>query len=288
MQIEYLAEFVDLAETLSYQETARRCLVSESALSRHIKGLEADLGVTLFRRTSRRVRLSPDGALLLPHARAISAQWLSYRQQAQQAGSRITIAGNYYVSDLIASFCAQEPGVSVVEIAGGTPTDQLLPVLSRGDCQFAVLADPPELDNRYGWLLLAEDRYVAVLPVDHPLSGKPAISPSDLAGEQFISLGLDTDGDRRIKQICRSAGFEPNVTFSAAVGSSVARFVRDGSGVSFLHKGTITKMDPEGVVLVELSPPAEVSAVLCWDRTVPMSAAAQLFLSFARRRAGIR
>ena len=65
MRIEHLAEFVDLARTLSYTQTAQNMLVSESALSRHIRGLEDELGVVLFERISRRVRLSSHGQLLL-------------------------------------------------------------------------------------------------------------------------------------------------------------------------------------------------------------------------------
>lgn len=66
MEIEYICEFVVLAETCNYMEAADRLFVSQSALSRHIKALEEDLQVQLFDRSTRKVSLSPFGSLFLP------------------------------------------------------------------------------------------------------------------------------------------------------------------------------------------------------------------------------
>ena len=289
MRIEHLLEFVDLAETLSYTETARNVLVSESALSRHIKALEQDLGVVLFERTSRRVRLSEQGKQLLPHARAIQASWAAYgkelRSSRAEAGTVVTIGTNYYIGDLIAQFLSTHPRITIQQSSQGDTSSALLGLLDGGDCQFVVVTDPERLGEHVASLTLATDSFVAVLPTTHRLARERAIDPSRLAGEHFISFRSGTDGDRRIKAICRTAGFEPEIILSAEVGSSLAQLVRDGLGVTFLHRRSITKMQMPGVACVELSPPVSTTAVLCWDRRRPRTPVEQTFLAWMREHA---
>ena len=67
-QLEY---FVAVAEELSFTRAAARCHLVQSALSSQIARLEREQGLALFERTSRSVRLTAAGALLLPRARAV-------------------------------------------------------------------------------------------------------------------------------------------------------------------------------------------------------------------------
>lgn len=68
MNTGWLREFVVLADTCSYSEAAERLFMGQSSLSKHIKALEQELGVELFERTSRRVKLSAEGEQLLAEA----------------------------------------------------------------------------------------------------------------------------------------------------------------------------------------------------------------------------
>ena len=69
MEIQYVREFLSLAETGSFFETAEQLFVTTSSLSRHIKALESEMGVTLFDRTTRKVTLNRYGKLFLPFAK---------------------------------------------------------------------------------------------------------------------------------------------------------------------------------------------------------------------------
>ena len=68
MDIKHLAEFVALAETGNYLETADNLFISQSTLSKHIMALEKELGVSLFERTTRKIHLSTEGETFLPYA----------------------------------------------------------------------------------------------------------------------------------------------------------------------------------------------------------------------------
>ena len=72
MEINYLKEFVVLAQTGNFMEAADILYVSQSTLSKHIKSMELELGVPLFDRTTRKVTISKFGELLLPYAQQIA------------------------------------------------------------------------------------------------------------------------------------------------------------------------------------------------------------------------
>lgn len=84
MNTNWLREFVVLADTCSYAEAAARLFMGQSSLSKHIKALEEELGMGLFERTSRRVRLSREGELLLPSARALVEAEFALEAQARR------------------------------------------------------------------------------------------------------------------------------------------------------------------------------------------------------------
>jgi DNA-binding transcriptional LysR family regulator len=72
LEIEFIKEFVILAETGNYLKAADLLFISQPALSRHIMSLEKQLGVALFNRTTRSLELSEYGRRFLPYAREIS------------------------------------------------------------------------------------------------------------------------------------------------------------------------------------------------------------------------
>lgn len=84
MNTGWLREFVVLADTCSYSEAAERLFMGQSSLSKHIKALEQELGVELFERTSRRVKLSAEGEQLLADARRLVEAELGLEQQARR------------------------------------------------------------------------------------------------------------------------------------------------------------------------------------------------------------
>ena len=71
MEISYLKEFVVLAQTGNFMEAADILYSSQSTLSKHIKSIESELGISLFDRTTRKVKISKYGSLFLPYARKI-------------------------------------------------------------------------------------------------------------------------------------------------------------------------------------------------------------------------
>lgn len=71
MNTENLKEFIVLAETKNFWEASERLYMNQSTLSKHIKNLESELGISLFTRTTRRVELTNYGRIFLPYAKSV-------------------------------------------------------------------------------------------------------------------------------------------------------------------------------------------------------------------------
>ena len=141
MNTNWLREFVVLADTCSYAEAAARLFMGQSSLSKHIKALEEELGLGLFERTSRRVRLSREGELLLPSARALVEAEFALEAQARRclelSRGKLDLAAlpsmpSYGITELISGFMAKRPDclVNVTECR----TSEAERALREGSC----------------------------------------------------------------------------------------------------------------------------------------------------------
>jgi len=86
MELRHLRYFTAVAETLSFTQAAAECGIAQSALSQQIARLEKDVGAALFSRSSRQVRLTEAGAVLLPWARRLLADAEQARQELEALG----------------------------------------------------------------------------------------------------------------------------------------------------------------------------------------------------------
>ncbi|MCJ7557365.1 MAG: LysR family transcriptional regulator [Gammaproteobacteria bacterium] len=90
MDIDRLHIFLDAAQTLNYSETAKRMLISQSTVSKHIRDFEQELAVILFERGGARLRLSQAGEALIPWARQLVRECDRFQEMAHslQEGCR--------------------------------------------------------------------------------------------------------------------------------------------------------------------------------------------------------
>jgi len=118
MEISYLKEFVVLVETGNFMEAANILYSSQSTLSKHIKAIELELGVSLFDRTTRKVRISKFGQLLLPYARQITELQDKYtvilKSSLETEHETLTLGSiyglaQYKITDVLVNFKKSHP-----------------------------------------------------------------------------------------------------------------------------------------------------------------------------------
>ena len=174
-----------LADTCSYAEAAARLFMGQSSLSKHIKALEEELGLGLFERTSRRVRLSREGELLLPSARALVEAEFALEAQARRcrelSRGKLDLAAlpsmpSYGITELISGFMAKRPDclVNVTECR----TSEAERALREGSCELAFIRraeGEPEQPELAETEFVERDELVALLPERHRLAAQPEL-----------------------------------------------------------------------------------------------------------------
>ncbi|KOX24840.1 transcriptional regulator [Saccharothrix sp. NRRL B-16348] len=187
-----LRYFVAVAERLSFTGAARDLYVSQPALSRQIRQLEADLGVELFVRTGREVRLTAAGVELLPSARKALDDWRDAVRSARSAAAAeanvlrvgfVASGGGNVARRARAAFAEQRPDVTIEPKRcdwGGEPD-----ALRQGLVDVAFVWLPNDTDGLRTRVVATEARYVA-LARDHPLAARESVDIADLRDEPLM------------------------------------------------------------------------------------------------------
>jgi len=188
VELRELRYFIAVAEELNFTRAAARLGLAQPPLSTAIGKLERKLGVTLLQRTSRRVALTPAGAVLLEQARlAVEASGAAV-ERARRAGIQpvlLTVAvkpgtGTDLLQKIMQRY-AQDPRMPQVRLLFGHPGGPAAAVRS-GAADVAILRAPFDRRGLDTELLLTEPR-VAVLPAGHRLADRTELRRADLAGE---------------------------------------------------------------------------------------------------------
>ncbi|QIP83153.1 LysR family transcriptional regulator [Streptomyces sp. Tu 2975] len=192
--IHQLRLFLALSEELHFGRAAARLFMTQSALSRQIQDLERRLGVLLFARDSRTVRLTEAGSALTAEARATVEAMGLLRVRAGQWARTLTghvVVGTIgaeaampYTSAILERLGALHPGITV-EVRSLNFTEHLAQLLS-GDIDVAFLRPPvpPAIEL----LELATEPRVATLAAGDPLADRSEICLADLTDRVFVDV----------------------------------------------------------------------------------------------------
>ena len=198
IELRELRYFIAVAEELNFTWAAARLGMAQPPLSAAIGKLERKLGVRLLERTSRRVTLTPAGAVLLEQGRiaveGVGAAIERTRRKGTQA-DRLTVAVKPGTStDLLKKIMqayAQDPRMPQVHLLFGHPGGPAAAVRG-GAADVAILRAPFDRRGLDTELLLTEPR-VAVLPAGHPLAGRAELRRADLAGQPMPRWAGEAD-----------------------------------------------------------------------------------------------
>ena len=240
IDLRHLRCFVAVAEELHFRRAAEILNIAQPALTRTINNLEEEIGMELFERTTRKVKLTPAGCILLEGSRDVqnSLRLAIDRTRQSQTGeiARLVIgytdfAINDELPNIISSFRSNFPGVTI-EPRHGFTINQLIDIekdiLDLGFVTGPVFA--PNLDA----LKINDNSYIAVLPKIHYLAKLETIPISLLAKENFV-LGSEEEWKHyhdHLYRLCRSSGFEPHVVQRAFNIEAIFGLVACGMGIT--------------------------------------------------------
>ena len=239
MEMQQVRYFLALADKLNFTRAAEACNITQPALTRAIKSLEEELGGPLFHREHSRTHLSELGRMMQPYFQSIFDQTQAAKEQAKSLSSMertelklgaMCTLGPAVLSDFICGFHQQFDGVSLHIVDATLPT--LSDALTKGDLEVGLARTTEGLDDRFHAIPLFRERYVIVLPLDHPLTQKNVIEFKDLNGQPYVSrinCEMADEGNR----IAADLGIEVPVVFRSERDDWVLGMVRAGLGWGF-------------------------------------------------------
>jgi DNA-binding transcriptional LysR family regulator len=194
-----LRYFAVVAEEGSLTRAQQRLFVSQPALTKQIKRLEAQLGVRLFTRSRAGMALTEPGKVLAERLPGLLVGWEEALRDTQSAASRaarllrvgfLASAANEATQQIVAAFSRRRPGwkVEMRQAAWSNPSAGL----AGGDVDVAFVRLPfPGQEHLRVEVLFSEPRWVA-LPSAHPLAGSESIPFRELWGEPFVAAPPET------------------------------------------------------------------------------------------------
>lgn len=244
MELRHLRYFVAVAEGLNIRRAAEKLRISQPPISRQINDLEAELGVKLFDRSNRKLRLTNAGESFLKEATEILSRVQHATQLAQavnrgEAGTLIIAYGGPVSGILPASVMRRcheiFPWMELV-IREMSPRDQVQALLeSQIDLGYVGL-NPVELQDILCFESIRKVEILVALPSNHPLIEKNSLKLEELAQEHFIMVertSSPTAYDKAVN-ILKSAGFIPNVAHQADKSQNLLRLVAAGFGIALV------------------------------------------------------
>ena len=245
LDVRRLRLLVELSQRGTLAAVAEALSYSPSSVSQQLSQLEREAGVPLLVQAGRRVQLTPQAELLVAHARAVLDRL--EEAEAEVARSLTTVGGTVRIAvfqsaahavvpQALTLLRAEHPGLRV-EITEREPELALFDVAAR-DFDLVVAEQYPGYTRAHRTELdrvpLAADAIRLALP-PHPAGGRPQFDRlADAARRPWVLEPAGTASREWAEQLCRDAGFEPDVRFETADLMAHIRLIRSGNAVGLL------------------------------------------------------
>ncbi|MFI5793463.1 LysR substrate-binding domain-containing protein [Streptomyces sp. NPDC051677] len=281
MELRHVSAFLAVAEELHFGRAAKRLQMAQPPLSQQIRQLEKELGVQLFERNTRSVRLTSAGQALVEPARTILEDIDVATRIAKAAGrgefGRVTVgfagASSHETLPLLTrAVAAAHPGIELV-LEGQTYANIALGRVAERALDLGFVRLPvtqPGVAAR----VIAEEELVCALPSGHPLARRKRIPVAELSDERFVSFPANSGSSLRDATVrtCEDAGFTPRVAQEAPDSHTILALVAAGVGVT-LTLTSCQHIQQTGLVYRPLTgPPIRLQAALAWRKDNPSAA----------------
>ncbi len=299
MELRYLKYFLAVAETGNFTRAAAQCFVAQSALSEQIARLETEVGMPLFARTSRSVRLTAAGEVLVPLAQRILADVdMAQAELDALVGLRrgrlrlglIQAPAGVDLAAALGDFHRRFPDIEF-EVRS-EPSTVMVAAVATGSLDLAIIGiigDPVPSSLRRE--LLAREPMVAVMAVGHPLAARETVTVGELVQNcQFIHFRRGTGIRQQVTAAFARAGVPVEVSLEVGQVQDMISLAAHDVGVTIVPRSEADRArgipGGEPFRVVQLSDDAtvhRVSVVYDADRLSPVAAA---FLATVRAAAG--
>lgn len=237
MELLQLQYFITVARLEHMTEAARSLHVTQSSLSKTIQRLEEDLGVPLFDRTGRKLRLNEYGSRFRKRAeRALfeleqGKQELSDLSSLEQGTLELAVNTASTLPNILREFRNKQPHIHFhVQMLS---TQEMITHLHRGDVDFC-LSSPPVEGEDIECQIVCIDPILLAVPKGHRLAERDSVALSELRDEWFIAVKKGYGTRDLVDALCSSAGFVPNYVYEGDEPARIISLVGAELGIAFI------------------------------------------------------
>lgn len=283
MEIQQLYYYMELCKQKNFTEAGYACNMTQGALSKQIRKLENELGITLIRRNTRKFELSKEGEIFLSYAKKMTGTYEEMLKNVQKNQEIkigcMPVLAPYHFARLVADFRKEYPDIKLV-------IDE------------RIASDIQENSDRYDFLILREnmmedqkkfrfsplydDKLCAVLYEKHPLYGRDRLQLKELKDDVFIFPERGSGSYEVFYKNCEKAGFEPKIAFEFPQANTIMSFVSEGVGVTITFSTVYREAKCAGVKMIPLEDELHSVISLFYRKNKPLDYAKKQFLNYVR------
>lgn len=283
MEIQQLYYYMELCKQKNFTEAGYACNMTQGALSKQIRKLENELGITLIRRNTRKFELSKEGEIFLSYAKKMTGTYEEMLKNVQKNQEIkigcMPVLAPYHFARLVADFRKEYPDIKLVideRIASEIQENS-----DRYD--FLILRENMMEDQKkFRFSPLYDDKLCAVLYEKHPLYGRDRLQLKELKGDVFIFPERGSGSYEVFYKSCEKAGFEPKIAFEFPQANTIMSFVSEGVGVTITFSTVYREAKCAGVKMIPLEDELHSVISLFYRKNKPLDYAKKQFLNYVR------
>ena len=283
MEIQQLYYYMELCKQKNFTEAGYACNMTQGALSKQIRKLENELGITLIRRNTRKFELSKEGEIFLSYAKKMTGTYEEMLKNVQKNQEIkigcMPVLAPYHFARLVADFRKEYPDIKLVideRIASEIQENS-----DRYD--FLILRENMMEDQKkFRFSPLYDDKLCAVLYEKHPLYGRDRLQLKELKDDVFIFPERGSGSYEVFYKSCEKAGFEPKIAIEFPQAHTIMSFVSEGVGVTITFSTVYREAKCAGVKMIPLEDELHSVISLFYRKNKPLDYAKKQFLNYVR------
>lgn len=288
MDIRQLVYFSEVVRQNSFSKASEVLHVSQPTLSKTVKQLEEELGVTLLHRSTKHVQLSDAGEIVFRQSTKILQDFIDLSSELsdvldlQKGSIKIGLppmVGASFFPEVLAGFYKRYPKISIqlIEVGAVAVTQQV----EDGTLDLGAIVLPVNNNSELEYFQLYEDRLMLVVNPNHPLAECDEVSLGQLRNESFVFYKSDFALHHHIREQCMKFGFEPKIVYESSQWDFMSRMVSANLGIALLPKTICQELNPNKIKTVPLNKPLiPWNLALIWRKNKYLSFATREFISF--------
>lgn len=265
MELRTLRAYVEVVRQGGFTQAAKHVFLTQSAVSKAVRQLEDELGVTLLDRNGHKSTMTDAGEVVFQRALRILAEQedlkteLAELQGLNKGVLRLglpPIGSDTLFAPLFAIYRRLYPGIEIHLVEHGSK--KLEEMVRNGDVDLGASLLPAP--DEFNWQNVRKEPIDVLLPASHPLANETTIALADLQHMPFILFDAAFALNPIILNACHSQGFTPTIAARSSQINFIVELVFAGLGIGFLPRLIAEQRTRPGVKHITLKEPA-----LSWD-----------------------